>query len=145
MKSAQLSTYAVEVVTSCQVLVMFCFSSLRGVMPSFLLISASCLSLDASTWDRVWISSSTYTHTHTHTDVIFDSTYKSVPQHVKSGSSSICHYKKTQIQNTFFPGHKTPPLFNRMTVATFQIYLEPVSTNTNVLLLQIQIISLNPQ
>ncbi len=52
--------------TSCQVLVMFCFSSLRGVTPSFLLMSASCLSLAASTWDRVRISSSTCTHTNTH-------------------------------------------------------------------------------
>lgn len=57
--------YAVEVVTSCQVLEMFCLSSFSGVMPSFLLMSASCFSLAARTWDRVWISSSTWTHAHT--------------------------------------------------------------------------------
>lgn len=58
------SAYALEVVTSCQVLVMFCFSSFSGVMPSFLLMSASCFSLAASTWDRVWISSSTCTQSN---------------------------------------------------------------------------------
>lgn len=63
--AAVAGAYALEVVTSCQVLVMFCFSSFSGVMPSFLLMSATCLSLAARTWDRVWISSSTCTHTHT--------------------------------------------------------------------------------
>lgn len=52
-------TYAVDVVTSCQLLLRFCFSSLNGVIPSFRLISAKCLSLEARTWVRVWISSST--------------------------------------------------------------------------------------
>lgn len=55
-----MGAYAVEVVTSCQVLEMFCFSSFRGVMPSFLLMSARRFSLTASTWDSVWISSSTW-------------------------------------------------------------------------------------
>lgn len=63
--AAVAGAYALDVVTSCQVLVMFCFSSFSGVTPSFLLMSATCFSLAARTWDRVWISSSTCIHTHT--------------------------------------------------------------------------------
>lgn len=53
-------TYAEVAVTSCQPLARFCFSSCSELIPSFRLISARCFSFAANTWDRVWISSSTY-------------------------------------------------------------------------------------
>lgn len=59
-KSMIKGTYADVAVTSCQPLAMFCFSSCSELIPSFRLISARCFSFAANTWDRVWISSSTY-------------------------------------------------------------------------------------
>lgn len=60
-----MNTYALEVCTSCQLLVRFCLSSLSGLRPSFLFSSVACLSLADSTWRRVLISSSTWNTTHT--------------------------------------------------------------------------------
>lgn len=53
-------TYAEVAVTSCHPLAMFCFNSWSELIPSLRLISARCFSFAASTWERVWISSSTY-------------------------------------------------------------------------------------
>lgn len=53
-------TYAEVAVTSCHPLAMFCLNSWSELIPSFRLISARCFSFAANTWDRVWISSSTY-------------------------------------------------------------------------------------
>ena len=53
-------TYADVAVTSCHPLARFCFSSCSELIPSFRLISARCFSFAAKTWDRVWISSSTW-------------------------------------------------------------------------------------
>lgn len=52
-------THALETCTSCQLLERFCFRPSKAERPSFLFSSPQCLSLAASTWRRVTISSST--------------------------------------------------------------------------------------
>lgn len=59
-------TYAGEPCTSCQLRVRFCFRPSRAERPSFRLSSPQCLSLAASTWRRVTISSSTCRSTRGH-------------------------------------------------------------------------------
>lgn len=58
-----MDTYALEVWTSCQLLLRFCFNSVSGLRPSFLFSSVECLSLADRTWRRVLISSSTWNTT----------------------------------------------------------------------------------
>lgn len=77
-QSGLTDTYALEVCTSCQLLLSFWLSSLSGLRPSFLFSSAACLSLADNTWRRVLISSSTWNTTGT-------------PQRVKSTDSPFIH------------------------------------------------------
>ena len=55
----QADTHALETCMSCQLLDRFCFRPSKVERPSFLFSSPQCLSLAASTWRRVTISSST--------------------------------------------------------------------------------------
>lgn len=59
-RASLMDTYALEVWTSCQLLLRFCLSSTSGLRPSFLFSSVACLSLADKTWRSVLISSSTW-------------------------------------------------------------------------------------